>query len=65
MTDPNLERIDDYLAEIDAQTAAWIEMDYQRRLAEHKRLAELWAKMQAKADAVNAEAEAIMQEMGW
>jgi hypothetical protein len=68
MIDPNLERQDAYLESLealDAQNVEWIERDYQRRRAEQDALAALWAKMQAEADAVNAEAEAIMQEMGW
>ncbi len=68
MIDPNLERQDAYLESLealDAQNREWIERDYQRRRRERDILAALWAKMQAEADAVNAEAEAIMQEMGW
>ena len=68
MIDPNLERQDAYLESLealDAQNVEWIERDYQRRRAEQDAQAALWAKMQAEADAVNAEAEAIMQEMGW
>ena len=68
MIDPNLERQDAYLESLealDAQNREWIERDYQRRRAEQDALAALWAKMQAEADAVNGEAEAIMQEMGW
>ncbi len=68
MIDPVQERQDAYLESLealDAQNVEWIERDYQRRRAEQDALAALWAKMQAEADAVNAEAEAIMQEMGW
>jgi ABC-type Fe3+/spermidine/putrescine transport system ATPase subunit len=68
MIDPVQERQDAYLESLealDAQNRKWIERDYQRRRREQDILAALWAKMQAEADAVNAEAEAIMQEMGW
>ena len=68
MIDPNLERQDAYLESLealDAQNVEWIERDYQRRRAAQDALAALWAKMQAEADAVNAEAEAIMAERGW
>ena len=68
MIDPNLERQDAYLESLealDAQNVEWIERDYQRRRAEQDALAALWAKMQAEADAVNAEAQAIMAERGW
>ena len=68
MIDPNLERQDAYLESLealDAQNVEWIERDYQRRRAEQDALAALWQKMQAKAEATNAEAEAIMKSMGW
>jgi len=74
MIDPMQERQDDYLTDLDAtdewaaqdaQLREWARIDYERRRAEQDALAALWAKMQAEADAVNAEAEAIMQEMGW
>jgi ABC-type Fe3+/spermidine/putrescine transport system ATPase subunit len=68
MIDPVQERQDAYLESLealDAQNRKWIERDYQRRRREQDILAALWAKMQAEADAVNAEAEAIMAERGW
>ena len=68
MIDPNLERQDAYLESLealDAQNVEWIESDYQRRRREQDILAALWKKMQAKAEATNAEAEAIMAERGW
>ena len=68
MIDPVQERLDAYLESLealDAQTREWIERDYQRRRREQDILAALWKKMQAKAEATNAEAEAIMKSMGW
>lgn len=68
MIDPVQERQDAYLESLealDAQNREWIERDYQRRRREQDILAALWKKMQAKAEATNAEAEAIMESMGW
>ena len=68
MIDPNLERQDAYLESLealDAQNREWIERDYQRWRREQDILAALWKKMQAKAEATNAEEEAIMKSMGW
>ena len=74
MIDPMQERQDDYLTDLDAadewaaqdaQLREWARIDYERRRAEQDALAALWAKMQAEADAVNAEAQAIMAERGW
>ena len=68
MIDPVQERLDAYLESLealDAQNVEWIERDYRRRRREQDILAALWKKMQAKAEATNAEAEAIMKSMGW